>query len=527
MIHYRTNLDKAATDLIHHVNPAIDRQACKEIILSDPSYPSLLSASNALDELHIAHEAARVNGDRLEELPKPFIAYGRFSRHMKDFFIVQDLDDHRVRFRNELGQSKWLSKEEFLKLWDGVALYAKEATHSGAAARTSANWGKPLLARLTVFMVMLPLLIWAFTAGIGFTILLKTLGIAITSLLLAYELNVHTDTIKQYCQAGKSTNCEAVLHSKGAKIFGLSWSELGWMYMVGSFGYILLAAAIGSAGMQQVASLLSLAVAPYVAYSIYYQYVVVKQWCLLCLAVQFVLVSDALVAGYSISTSNSWSAISFGHVWPLLMGGFVLLAWWVWVKPWLKKGVSADHWRFAYERLVNDRQVFDAMLARQPRVVKGYEQATLLFGNPNASVEVLKVCNPYCGPCSKAHPFLEEIIQRNADVKLRIAFVMADNDEHKIGQVVHQFVALYQAQGPATAAAAMHYWYMDEAKDVEVLKKKFPVEADIDTRPMRKAMAQWEKAAEIVATPTLFVNGHRLPRQYNWQNLKRVLVQST
>jgi len=34
----------------------------------------------------------------------------------------------------------------------------------------------------------------------------------------------------------------------------------------------------------------------------------------------------------------------------------------------------------------------------------------LIIGNEDAQNEIIKVCNPYCEPCSKAHPILDEII---------------------------------------------------------------------------------------------------------------------
>lgn len=80
------------------------------------------------------------------------------------------------------------------------------------------------------------------------------------------------------------------------------------------------------------------------------------------------------------------------------------------------------------ERLKHDLQVFNALLEKQKAVTENPEGLGLLLGNPHATQRIIKVCNPYCGPCAKAHPELEALLHNNEDVQVQIIFT-ATNDE--------------------------------------------------------------------------------------------------
>ncbi len=119
-------------------------------------------------------------------------------------------------------------------------------------------------------------------------LLIKLAGIAATTLLLIYEIDKSNAFVKSICTAGKQTNCAAVLQSKASKILGMSWSEAGFFYFASTFLFLLFP---GISFMAKIC-LLSIAnclAAPYILFSVYYQWKVVKQWCPLCLTVQAVL----------------------------------------------------------------------------------------------------------------------------------------------------------------------------------------------------------------------------------------------
>ncbi|ULT26899.1 hypothetical protein KUH03_08770 [Sphingobacterium sp. E70] len=96
--------------------------------------------------------------------------------------------------------------------------------------------------------------------------------------------------------------------------------------------------------------------------------------------------------------------------------------------PVLKKAQQAKNHELQLKKIRYRREVFDALLSTSNSITQSPDGLGILLGDPNAKNEIIKVCNPYCGPCSKAHPELEAIVAGNPDTKLRIIFSATGED---------------------------------------------------------------------------------------------------
>ena len=58
----------------------------------------------------------------------------------------------------------------------------------------------------------------------------------------------------------------------------------------------------------------------------------------------------------------------------------------------------------------------------------------LQLGNPDARLQIMVACNPYCGPCAKTHKILHELVEKN-DIGLTIRFIVKNknNSDSKRG----------------------------------------------------------------------------------------------
>jgi len=74
------------------------------------------------------------------------------------------------------------------------------------------------------------------------------------------------------------------------------------------------------------------------------------------------------------------------------------------------------------------------------------------------------------------------------------------------------------------AEKAMDYWYLKEDRSYDILKTKFPVSEELLERQIAKIdeMREWCKTAEIEYTPTVFINGKKLPGTFKLEDLKDV-----
>lgn len=196
---------------------------------------------------------------------------------------------------------------------------------------------------------------------------------------------------------------------------------------------------------------------------------------------------------------------------------------WLALKGSLQKAAQFDDYKYGYLRLQNDPDVFRTMLRRQKVAPNSYEDCSLLIGNPAAKNEIIKVCNPYCGPCAKAHPLLEEIVAENTDVKLRVMFSGSNEEGDEKGRVARHFINLYLQNGADTVGVAMHYWYTNKEKNKEDFFAKYPVVDNAKSKYIKEAMNTWQHNAEVMQTPTIYVNGYRLPEMYRIEDLKKIL----
>lgn len=96
-----------------------------------------------------------------------------------------------------------------------------------------------------------------------------------------------------------------------------------------------------------------------------------------------------------------------------------------------------------------------------------------------AKNEIIKVCNPYCGPCSKAHPELEEIIERNPDVKICVVFTATGEERDMRTAPVSHFLAIEGKYGSERAREALDAWYLSEEKNYEQFSSKYPMNGEL------------------------------------------------
>ena len=262
----------------------------------------------------------------------------------------------------------------------------------------------------------------------------------------------------------------------------------------------------------------------YIPFSIYYQWRVVRRWCPLCLIMQLVLALELIWAVLFYWQKSGLNGLQHLTVLPILFCLILPVIILAGIKPVLYRARDHDHYRAAFRRLQYNPDIFHSLLGIQPKAPDNWQRLGITIGNPLAQVTIIKVCNPYCNPCAQAHPILEELIAHNSNVRLKIIFT-ARNDKADRGAVVVKHLLSVAAQGNTVLTLqALDDWYLTPSKDYAALAKRYPVDPDkFQTGLQLDAMRKWCEEAEITHTPTIFVNGHRLPENYDIEELKYIL----
>ncbi len=534
---FHTNLLNVAKHYVHHLNIPITNKTLRDNLEENPYYPTLYSLSNVFDRFNIPNEAFNVDEGSLDSVKPPFITYCSGQTTGKDFVLVTKITDTHVSYIAENNKLKIIGKENFKSQWKKIVFIGTPDSKSGESdysakfksdlvRRRKQNLLYTCLGILAGMMIYLSLINTSANLIIPITsiILIKLLGLTVTILLLIYEIDKNNSFVKNICTARKKTNCNAVLNSKVNNFLGMSWGEIGFFYFSSTTLFLLFSDFPFINKIIWLSSATTLAV-PYILFSVFYQWKVVKQWCPLCLIVQLVLAIEFiwtlfnfwLPKTYLSFNIDSQSIISF---FCYLLLPFIL---WYLIKPLLNTAKLSQGFKFAYKRVLYHPKVFSNLLGEQPKIPDGWEQLGIDIGDPNAATTIIKVCHPYCRPCAKAHPTLGEIVKNNKSVRLKVIFMPSYEENDSANSPAKHLLAVAAYQDVKLTEQALDDWYTTDKKNYEIFAAKYPLNNKLDDQNGKiELMRKWCIAAEITGTPTIFINGRHLPGIYSIEELKNI-----
>jgi protein-disulfide isomerase/uncharacterized membrane protein len=490
----------------------------RQQLLSHPDYPSLLSITDTLDYLGIENAAVQIEKDRLKEVPTPFLAH--LNGRGGEFVLVKNRDNIEKEF------------PDFFIHWDGVVVMA-EKKESWVHELNNAWLQKENKQRAAISGTLIILVVFIIVASLSvlnwiqaLMFLISITGVFVSWMIVSKELGIENKIADQVC--GKDANCNSVIHSKQAKLpFGIGWSDAGIIY----FSFLLMALLISSFTgnndeLYILLSVLATCAIPITLLSVYYQWRVIKKWCRLCLITvgllwaQFFVLLPELLSAVRGGVIN----ITFNNI---LLSSFLLFftaAACLWLKPLLKENNKLEAENFKSKRFKNNPEVFKALLEKQRRIDVNPDGLGILLGNPLAKNIIIKVCNPYCGPCAKAHPVIDKLLEENKDLKVQIMFNASDDEKDIRAKPIKHLMALYEKSSGQLIEQALDDWYTADEKDYDVFAAKYVLNGELEKQSDKlKAMKNWCDEVKIEFTPTFFINGYQLPKQYKIEDVKYFL----
>ena len=522
-------IETSVNSLLQMIGVKVTETTVRDTLKSHPNFPSLLSIADALKQWNIESLALRLPPDQLKELPMPFLAH-----HMSTFVVVEDLKPDRITYIDENLNRNEVIPHDFYKHWDGAVLAVESNANSGEKNFTAnlrkewwSNMRIPFIATALLLIGVLQLIRFYFVPGVSLadriyftgTWVCMAAGVVVTSLLLWFEYDENNPGLKKICSIGTKTNCNAILSSSASKAFkNISWSEIGFVYFTGSFLYLSFGT-YNSYFFYPVVVLNVLA-APYILYSIYYQGLIAKQWCVLCLMVQGLLFAGFLIALLTqqlrANIFTDWRYIDFSAV---LLAFFIPMAIWIISKPYIYKAKEAQQMRYDLVKFKNNAEIFNGLLKQQTIMNSDPGNIGIIIGNPEAQNTLVKVCNPYCGPCASAHPKIEQLVKENTNWKAQIIFI--NHSESDPGtQAAKHLLGIAATSDATTKNHALDDWYGAKEKKYDVFAQKYPINGALEQQSEKlEQMHAWCESEKIEHTPTIYVNGYRLPEQYEINDL--------
>ena len=163
-------------------------------------------------------------------------------------------------------------------------------------------------------------------------------------------------------------------------------------------------------------------------------------------------------------------------------------------------------------------EVFVSLLKKEPHYYIDRTVSKMILGNSDASLCVTVLTNPHCEPCGKMHRKIENLLMDVGD-RMCVQYIFsAFNDELLIS---NQFlIAVYLQYGEEKGRRIYEEWFTRGKYTAKDYIKKFNLDINsADVLSELEHHQRWKIGNHLSATPTILVNGYKLPKRYQIEDL--------
>ena len=485
-----------------------------------PNKYNLLGISSMLSQYGIKNGGFKIeNKEDIFEIELPFIAHIG-----NDFVSVCDVSQDKVGF---LWRERkiFVNLQEFFKSWTGVILlveYSDEAIEPDYKVHFKEELINSLIKYALYFTLLISIVVGFITNSIYdkveavVLLILSLAGGYISFLLVQKQLRVSSRYANKICSFLGKNDCNSILDTKAAKLWEvIGWGEIGLGYFISNILLIVF--------FPQLLSYLVLSNVICLMYSIWsvcYQKIIAKQWCSLCLIVQFVFLC--------IFFNN----LLFGLIEiPVFVPTDVLMIACIYSIPILSVHVlttKLNHTEYIenvkqeLNSIKSSEDVFSVLIKKQPYFETIKTDSKILFGSVNPKTLVTVLTNPHCNPCSKMHMELESFLQdTNKDICVQYIFSSFDETLDYVNKFL---VAIYFRYDIEKTKHIYHEWFAGgRFLGVRFFDK---LDVNINDNGVEEEFLKhelWKERTKLKETPVILINGYMLPDNYNIEDLRYVL----
>lgn len=513
--------------LLKSLKVKVTKSDLKEVLREHPDYPSLFAIKEILEFYKVDNTTIKIPVENIYELSTPLLIHVN-ENGKQNFSVVKAIENGQVTRLNS--DYKWIteSMSQFCGIWSGVVMLAEPTKNAG-----DKDYSKKRKIELlnsfripAIITISLIILSGAITNNIDITIYnwwaiftAKILGTIICVILLSQMIDKNNPLIAKLCKLGNEMDCGNILNSPASKIWGwLSWSELGFFYFAGGLFSILIASH-QSFQMLGIFAILNLFTLLFSAYSVYYQFVVAKKRCSICLSILVIFwIEFAFLLPY-------WGNINLQLrvLYPLMLGFFIPILFWITIKPLASGGTSAKYLKKELDFFKKNLQVFQILLSKQQKMPSLNGLSPIVLGNPSAQNTITVVSNPVCLPCRETHLDIEMLLESEIDVKIQMIFAVGNDKSSLKFQVAKYFI--YAFLNASYMPAILHDWFIQDDQNYKAWQNDESKNFDLDFESERilGLHEAWCKEARINYTPTIFVNGFKNPNIYSLADLQYIM----
>lgn len=489
----------------------LDHHLFRRRLLSDPD-KGVVSISNTFDYFKIKNLVAKVPKTSIDQLPKFFIAQLGHGKRI-NFVLVKKQNKDQFELILERNKSFILSKDEFLLEWTGLIIVIEKNADKKHLRNFAGIWMKSALAICSLCAVMY---IQIQTGALFASIYLTTsiIGLILSFLIIQEKLRIG-ETPSRICSFSKSTDCQTVLHTKEAKLFGkIDLSDASIVY----FSFLVLAfLLIPNHKVFMVLTSLSL---PMIPYSLYHQYLNIKKWCPLCLGIAIILAIQ-FVSLFQIQNELETNYINLIPLCSIL--GIVTLSW-----PQIKSllEVKGEHISLSLENLTfrrNHHMFLAYYNSLSTLTIPQHKSFDLKLGCNDPIIKLSIITNPLCKSCKSSFQTYKKLQSKYPET-LQAQFIFLVSSQHRADprtQISERLIQLFYEEGALVFNRAIDEWFAET--NVKDWQKKWGMCDNIAYNNLLADQVKWCLQHELLSTPATLINGKLLPESYHSQDIEHFI----
>jgi uncharacterized membrane protein len=482
-----------------------------------PNYPSLFAIIDTFDFLKIGNIAATVEKEEFRDLPNMFLSVVNSDTGEEIVYTKKNSSSIVIEFSN--GFKKEISIEEYLKIWNGIVVCIESNPINENQLFSSHKKDYVIIG--SVFALSTILLFLINTENlitVTFYYLLLIIGLIISCFLVGEEMGLHNYSISKICNATEKTSCKDVMSSDGGRVLkNLSLSAISLLYFSSLTLFFVLSSFALNSPIYSIIGILSL---PIVVYSIYYQWFIVKKWCLLCLGIDAVLLLQLILISFNFSLEWNSTLISS------LFSGILIVTLFYYFGSELKNRVlkiSKDkNTELKYQKIKRNYLVFNALLKNNQKINEDDLNSlkTIIIGKIESPITLFLVLSASCGYCHTAYEKAMTLVKENPNaIKIKLIFNINIENAENLSNLIYKQASSYYWSGEADKAiASLNDWHIEKL-DLEKWKSKWENNQLYSSSKIIPNQYNWCLENSILFTPAIIINEHIMPKEYDINEL--------
>lgn len=497
------------TRLIHNCIAAHgiyrDCSTISQIYHKHPMPTSIRAVSDTLDEMGVVNYVYYLNSDQLTSIVYPAIAPTTDS-----FVLIKAVTNGNVTVIEDGNKERTVSLEDFTKIWNGYILTVDSSNEQHSNKSASYYLGQLIwhlkdkaVYCLCAALVVLICLIRSLDGYQNVLFLVSGLAGIIISAAVYLKENKINNPLAGLCNIKGHDQCQEVIDSKGSKILGyISIGDLSLTYFICISLVTLLP--LYSPNAISIYPITSIA---FVLYSAIWMFVN-KRACPLCITIDLLLVVQVTLV------ASSLAAIEFTRITlTYVVAFFIIFLALIKLKDLLNSERDLKSLKDVKEALLSNTNIFWGLMRQQQCAISKMPEYTLSNTKDNSRPTILLVINPHCPFCHRIHKKLWGL----SDYNIELIFLTKENDRKA------ELVAAYILE-------QFHNWNLSWETANELIedyykKSIIPNSWRIEDKFYDILMQHRAFCIEnsISGTPTVLINGRRIPEQYVLTDLEYIL----